>query len=192
VLSREDKKMVKLTPTEQDDPEFVTLVSRILNGAIGCYKPRELYVIRIDTWFDHKWNEYSGRRGYCCNVWLDPLTPPPFSPNRVKSQLTFELSDAEHFEFDRTKAPALHIYQGGPDNSHRRLKAITPSGLYLWYSGNTGKVDRASLMVYSIQGDDNLGWYASFLKRGDWKIGLTKGISQNELRYFVRSAPVGS
>jgi len=179
--------MVNLAATEQDDSAFVDLVNRILHGAIRCYKPRELYVIQIDTWFDRKWNKYSGRIGYCCNVWLDPLTPPPFSPNRVKSQLTYELSEAEPFVFDRTKAPALHIYQNSPDNSHRRLKAITPSGLYFWYSGNTSKVDRASLMVYSIQGEDNLGWYASFLKRGHWKIGLTTGISPDELLYFVRS-----
>ena len=178
--------MVYLTATEQDDPAFVGLVDRILIGAIGCYKPRQLYVIQIDTWFDHKWKEYSGRRGYCQNVWLDPLTPPPFVPKRVKSQLTFDRSEAEPFVFDRTKAPALHIHQNSPDNAHRRLKAITPAGLYLWYSSGTIKFDRGSLMVYSVQGDDNLGWYASFLKRGEWKLGLTKGISPSELRHFAK------
>jgi hypothetical protein len=178
--------MITLTGSEQDDPSFLDLVGRVLHGAIKCYKPVELYVIQIDTWFDHKWKYYSGRVGYCQNRWLDPLTPPPFSRNRVKSQLVFELSEAEPFVFDPKKAPALHIFQNSPDNSHRRLKTITPSGLYLWYSGNTAEVDRASLMIYSIHGEQNLGWYASFLKRGDWKVGLTKGISTSELLHLIQ------
>lgn len=46
--------MVNLTATEQDDSAFVDLVNRVLHGTIACYKPRELYVIQIDTWFDHR------------------------------------------------------------------------------------------------------------------------------------------
>jgi hypothetical protein len=177
--------MVDLIATESDDPEFVEFVSRVLQGTIRFYKPRQVYVVHIDTWFDHKWNSYAGRIGYCCNVWLDPLRPPPFSANRVQSETAYARSEAEPFVFDRTKAPQLHIWKSGPQNSHRRLKDITPEGLYLWYSGNTKKVDRGSLMVYSVQGDLNLGWYASLLRRGEWRIGQTDGISTSELDYFA-------
>lgn len=177
--------MLELTATAEDDPAFIDLVNRILRNAIRCYRPSELFLIHIDSWFDHKWNEYAGRVGYCCNVWLDPLRPPPFAPNRVVSQLVFAKSPAEPFEFDRKKAPALHVYQSSADNSHRRLKTISPSGLFLWYSSGTSSADRGSLMVYAIQDDLNLGWYVSFDKRGDWKIAATTGISRNEIRYFA-------
>lgn len=179
---------ITLTATEHDDPAFVELVGRVMNGAIQVYRPVEVYIIQIDTWFDHKWNHYSGRLGYCRNAWLDPLRPPPFTPNRVKSQLAFQLSKAEPFEFDRKKAPALHIEQSSPNASHRRLIKMTSSGLYVWYSGETAKVDRASLMVYSIQNGQNIGWYVSLLKRGEWKIGASKGISNAEFLDLVRRA----
>ncbi len=180
--------LIDLTMDELDDPTFVDVVGRVLDGAVRCYGPRQVYVIQLDNWFDHKWKSYAGRLGYCCNVWLDPLRPPPFSPNRVRSQAVYERSAVEPFEFDRTKAPPLHVWQNSSDNSHRRLKAISPAGLYFWYSGNTQKTDRGSVMVYSVQGDENLGWYASLLRDGDdWKIGRTKGISPNELRFFMGS-----
>ncbi len=178
--------MLSIPAAESDDPKFVDLVMRLLNNAIRCYKPRQLYLIHIDNWFDHNWKGYAGRRGYCCNVWLDPLRPPPFAPGRVKSEFVYAVSAAEPFEFDRIKAPALHVSQSSPDNMHRRLEDISPATLYCWYSGNTIKNDRASLMVYYVQDELNIGWYVTFIRRTDWKLGLTKGVSAGEVEFLLR------
>lgn len=39
-------------------------------------------------------------------------------------------------------------------------------------------MDRASLIVYSVEGVDTVPWYASFLKRDRWKLNKVKGISR--------------
>ena len=47
--------MIELVPTEHDDIAFLSLVQRIINGAIAAQRMREVFLVHIDNWFDHKW-----------------------------------------------------------------------------------------------------------------------------------------
>lgn len=168
--------MLTVLPKEQDDPEFVEMVTRILNAAVACHRPEDVYVIHIDNWFDHKWNAFSKVR----LNWAGPVRRvPPFHPNRVVSQSQYRRSEAAIAAYQPAQSAPLHVEALDP-HRNRRLDEITRSGLFFWYSGRSFKVDRASVMVYYILGNLQPTWYASFLKRGGWKIGLVKGDSSTE------------
>ena len=174
--------MIEIIATEDDDPKFVELASRILNGAVNSSTPAEIYIVRIDGWFDHKWEFFAAVIGLQLGVWRwDSLRLPPFNPNRVKEQRYFRLNEQGNSGYSLQDAPALHINQSSSDNLKKRLNDIVDSALFFWYGSGTNKFDRSSMMVYSIQGQQESAWYASFLKNIEWKVNKTKGISRREL-----------
>ena len=44
---------------ETDDPQFITLLNALVRGLVKRHTPRELWIIQIDNWFDHKWLRFS-------------------------------------------------------------------------------------------------------------------------------------
>jgi len=177
---------LQLEPTDQDDPAFVSLVARILNGTAQCYRPDDIYVIQIDNWFDHKWVSFSGCRFSQCGTWLGPLLKiPAFHPHRVKGQRYYRRVQTSVRDYEPSEAPPLHTNERLDPQERLRLNRISPAGLFLWYSGNTKDVDRASPMVSLGRGEEHVGWYASFLNRGGWKLGMAKGIAREEVRRFA-------
>ena len=171
--------MLELTPTENDDPEFVELVTRLLRGAAHCYQPTKIYVVQIDNWFDHKWTEFSGVVHLQLGVWCGAaLTVPPFNPHRVVSQIHYQRQENG---YQIATGWRLHGLRASVRNTHRHLKAfVGPDSLLLWYSGGTKIKDRASLMVYRIEQSEETTWYVSFSKRDEWRVHKSKGISQQE------------
>lgn len=178
--------MIALDPKEYDDPQFVELISRTLTALAHCYKPIEIYVIHIDNWFDHKWKGFSGVADLQVGTWLGPtLRVPPFNPNRVVSQTHLHLDDPDKPTYVIEPALPLHIYQPSSSNLRRSLSQITKSGLFAWYSGGTKKNDRASLMVYRIEKENEVSWYGSFLKKEEWRINKVTGISKQEFARLI-------
>ena len=53
--------ITQLTPDKNDDPEFISIVNRIISDVLVQNRPKAVYVIHIARWFDHKWLEFSGR-----------------------------------------------------------------------------------------------------------------------------------
>ena len=53
--------MIEILPNEKDDKDFIKLILQILNNSILLYKPKEIYVVEIDHWFDDKWLAFSGK-----------------------------------------------------------------------------------------------------------------------------------
>jgi hypothetical protein len=47
--------MIELVPAEYDDLGFLSLARRIINGAIVELRMREVFLVHVDNWFDHKW-----------------------------------------------------------------------------------------------------------------------------------------
>jgi hypothetical protein len=180
--------MIKLRTKEQDDQQFVELVSAIVAGAIVCYQPKAIYVVQIDGWFDHKWQYFSGVIDLQFGTWHSPLTPPPFHPNRVIDQLYFHTEGTTPLNYVAGEAKPLHIKQHSWSNRHRRIRRITESGLFLWYSGETGKSDRASIMLYHVEQEAESCWYASLIKKDSWKWNKVKGTSKQELEGIIRMA----
>jgi hypothetical protein len=173
--------MIPIYLTGEDDQQFVESVSRILNGAAHSYQPAEIYLIQVDSWFDHKWKNFSGVIDLQLGTWLGPmLRVPPFNPHRIVSELHYQLKE-QPADYVQSPAPYLHVFQYSESNLQRRLVQMSESCLYIWYSCNTRKNDRGSLLLYNIEKEQQIAWYVSFLRNVEWKVNKLKGISRTEL-----------
>ena len=174
--------MIGIYLTGEDARQFMGLVSRIINGAARCYKPAEIYLIQVDSWFDHKWKAFSGVIDLQFGTWAGPLLRvPPFNPHRIVSELHYQLNEQSKSGYVQTPAPYLHVFQYSGSNLQRRLTQMSESSLYIWYSCNTKKNDRGSLMLYNIEKDKQVAWYVSFARNDEWRVHKLKGISRAEL-----------
>jgi len=177
--------MIELKLTQNDDAQFVALASLVLNNLIRLHSPEEVYVIHIDHWFDHKWQYFSGKTIGAVGLWRATVTVPPFDPGRVVSQKYFRAKKGSINRYSLEVAKPLHLDQWSGHNLHRFITHVSSSGLFLWYSGATETMDRASLMVYAVKGDQTVPWYASFVKRNEWKLNKVKGISRVQFDEMV-------
>jgi hypothetical protein len=169
--------IITLEPTEGDDIQFVRWVAQVLNGLIRHQHPQDVYAVKIDHWFDHKWQYYSGNALGALAVWKPRVTIPPFDPGRVISQCHFRVTD---LSYELQAAKPLHLDQWSSYNLHRYITEVSSAGLFLWYSGETKKLDRASVMVYSTDADQASTWYASFVKTNQWRLNKVRGISRKQ------------
>lgn len=177
--------MIELKPNQNDDVQFVALVSRCLNNLIRVYSPAEIFVVQIDHSFDHKWHRFSGKILGVLGVWHNRLTLPPFDPSRVINQSYFRADDRSRLTYRRETAKPLHRDQWSAHNLQRFIQHVSSSGLFLWYSGETENVDQASLMVYSVRDDQIDSWYASLVKTNGWKLNKSKGVPRTRLDQMI-------
>ena len=177
--------MISISATERDDSNFVEMVARILGETVRARRPSEVYLVRIDHWFDHKWEAFSGKALGALGVWKEPLTLPPFNPRRVLSEAHYEIGSKGADSYVLKPAPPLHIDQWSDENMRRFVRRFSGDALFVWYSGDTKARDRASLMVYSVEGEETSDWYASFVKKGVWKLNKSVGVSRRELLTLI-------
>src|SRR5579871_3248000 len=122
--------MIELLPAADDDPNFLALIQRIINGAVAAHDVPEVFLVHIDTWFDHKWLGWWSWNG-------DELRVPPFTPRRVLSEERF-LRGMESSEWSSTKLEKpLHIRQPGRAVDGRPLDRYSKDAAFIWYSGRT-------------------------------------------------------
>jgi hypothetical protein len=171
--------MIELVPEEHDDPAFLSLARRIVNGAIADLQVREAYVVHIDTWFDFKWlGWWSWRKPR-----LSRLVVPPFNPNRVNGQKHF-IQEAAGTEWTYAgSGRPLHLRQAGRSSLAQPIERFSGSAAFIWYSGNTAINTTGSLMVYR-SGTDGYAWYASFKKDDKWTFKGEARVSRRELQLF--------
>lgn len=182
--------MLSVIPTSQDDTSFVDFVFRILNHTARTRQPSEIYLVRIDNWFDHKWFRFSGKSLGAVGWWKNKFMLPAFSPQRVMEQRHWRLAEPSNAVYEGAETKPLHIQQSSNQNLHRYLRQVTDSGMFIWYSGATSINGRGSLMFYGIQQEAEDGWYASFLKENEWKINKTHNISKNMLLTLLSDARI--
>ena len=190
---------VEIRPTENDDPEFIRLLTCIVEGVLADAKPSELYVVAVDNWFDHKWLGFSGigvvpfefqefmhrYDAALAEFRQDKVTLPPFSPNRVIRQRYFHKQGGA---YEETEPPVdLHKRerQSSEKNLHRRIVDISESGSFIWYSSNTLSNARASIMTYTVKKHEVETWFAAFENESGWKLLLTKGINRDRVHRFL-------
>lgn len=118
--------MIEIKRTEDDDSEFVTLVSRLISGVVLRHDAEKLYLVHIKNWFDHKWLEFSGKVLGALGVWQRRMTYPPFNPNRVFFGAASRQEGGErHISRVFTPTPSrmaaefLQPLQPDPERSHR-------------------------------------------------------------------------
>jgi len=192
-----------------DDNDFIKLVRTIVNGVLTRQSPDQVWIIHINNWFDHKWLRFSGYGGEASWMFsgspgparLDSLasrfdrvkgaffktktTFPPFTPERVLGQWSFEKSGDEYVEFALPRVPHEAAKSHSETNLNRRLTHFSQSAVFVWYSANTLANGRGSLMVYSVSGTTDDCWFASFHRNLTWSLAKTKSISREKVLLLI-------
>ena len=173
--------MIRLVPVEHDDNAFLSLAQRILNGAVNALQMREVYLVQIDNWFDHKW---LGWRSRWRNKTVEELRIPLFTPNRVCSERHF-VWDVETSAWKSVGLPTpLHIRQACRPSLAKPVDRFSKCAAFAWYSGNTATNKVGSLMFY-LSGADGYAWYASLRKNEVWTVADEFRITRRELMSFA-------
>src|SRR5207248_3728612 len=134
-----------------DDPQFVELVSRVISGLVNDKFPKEIFVVQIDNWFDHKWLKFSGIGRVRFDdphididtaldeFWQDKITFPPFAPKRVVSEYFFLRDESGDYSLSSIAPPYIHSRRRAASyrNLHRRVADFSGSAIFVWFSSNT-------------------------------------------------------
>jgi hypothetical protein len=162
-----------------DAPEFIAEIKPILDGVLRSASPEDFILIKIDGWFGPNWLAFSGKVLGLLGVWNKPLRVPPFVPNRVLSQHVFSGLD---YEDESVRVP-LHKKMTGGFAVQRHMAREAGGSVLAWYSGDSLKNGRGSLMVY-MPGKEYWPWYAGWERHGRWHIVQTKEIATQQLARF--------
>jgi hypothetical protein len=186
--------MIAFEPESDDSAGFFDAMVPLVNGAVEVVRPAQVYLAKVDHWFDHKWLGFSYKIGGAVGVWQREMTLPPFHPHRIRWQRHFSLlPENGGYAFDG-EGEALAVEQASDGNA-RRYVSCRPfrSSVMAWFSGGTADFDRGALMVYTNVPSDRPGrvhtgsWYVSLVKTGDgtWRLHRNKRVGPGELAAFV-------
>ena len=189
-----------------DDNDFIDLLNSLLRGLLVQQTPEQLWVVKIDNWFDHKWLRYSGNGSVAskfpaswsssfmdrfasvkAEFWQGKLTFPPFAPDRVVGQWSFLYSDQGYVEAPLPKLPHGESRRRSHANLHKRAEDFVTSASFVWYSGNTLKNGRGSVMVYNIGPPQPVCWFAAFARDSEWTLKRTKGVDKEQVSRLLIS-----
>ena len=194
--------LAKIQAGKTEDPFFIALLDSLLGELVRRRAPENLWIIKIDNWFDHKWLRFSGIGavdfqfpafmgkfdGALDEFYREKLTFPPFTPNRIMAQWSFARTGKHYVEVP-AKVPHRLEKQPSETNLQRRVQDFSSSASFVWYSANTVANDRGSLMVYNVAPDGFECWFAAFVRRGEWKLRTTKGISRTKVEELLSESP---
>ncbi|WP_179019271.1 hypothetical protein [Winogradskyella forsetii] len=186
--------MIKIKFDNTDDHGFKEIVESIIRNLILSLHPKEIAIVRIKNWFDHKWLNYSGKAIYKNETgtnamiplvsepcWSKEITIPPFNPNRVLSETIYRLYETENPKFEEL----LHVSQNSNDNVKRIISELTKNGICIWISSNSETNKQGSVMVYQIQNSEVITWYLNIEDKNGWKITKSKGIDKNTIQSML-------
>src|SRR5262249_3447208 len=106
-------------------------------------------------------------------------------PNRVLGQWSFTKADTDYIEAPLPTLVHATERRRSQSNLQRRVENFSSSACFLWYSGNSQKNAKASVMLYAAQGRETCGWFVSFPRRERWNVHGTKGISRSEVQQLL-------
>jgi hypothetical protein len=187
---------------EADDPYFIGLANRVVSGLLARDKPEKVWIIQIDNWFDHKWLKYSGYGLIASNIPMDrydtvkaesfqeKVTFPPFTPNRVLGQWSYQKTGSDYKEFVSPRVPHGNRRRFSDTNLRNRVQDFSDSALFVWYSSNTVATGRGSVMIYKALDGSVDCWFVSFSRTPEWKLAATKGVSQHAIQTLLATAEV--
>jgi hypothetical protein len=173
-----------------DDRQYLAAMCSLVASlaSIGC--PQDIYVTRIRKWFDRKWLCYSGKarvafRGSHLTdtaldpLWRDHLTFPPFNPKQVGTQIYWSRrKDGSYGGVEKPRWIHKRELRHSADNLNNRVAKFTKSGLFVWFSADTEKNRRGSVLVYAVVSGETSSWYASFKCDGAWRIDRVEGVDK--------------
>jgi hypothetical protein len=83
--------------------------------------------------------------------------------------------------------PPLHVRQVSRRNVGRYVRLAVPSGLLVWYGGDTDNSEQGTILVYRVSRKVESCWFASFRKRDNWRIDQMHGISRRGLAWLLQA-----
>lgn len=181
--------MKELTRHTNDNPDFISNIEIIIRDRIEKWRPRDLFLTRIDNWFDDKWVKFSGTVMHEISIWkLEKVTVPPFHPNRVESCDFYRKGNGTYKKQEIDKP--LHIFQQSTNNLKRKIVDFTKNGLFIWYSGNSKTNNKGTLMGYLVKDTDCYTFYISLTGDKDWNVYKTNGIPAKEIQNILDTVEI--
>jgi hypothetical protein len=197
--------IVDIPYRDGDDKRFLTAINGLVAIIVKDCEPEDVYVVRINKWFDHKWLRYSGagtvqfpERGVDAprtgnipfelgaakdEFYNEKLTFPPFSPKQVGIQVTWRRrEDGTYGRVNNPKLLHKRILQPSKYNLQNRLSSFAKSGIFIWFSSNTLQNKHGCVLVYVINNDEEKAWYASFKEDNGWKVNQVKGTNKETVQ----------
>jgi hypothetical protein len=174
--------MIEILPSKTDNKKFIGLVEQILHDEVKFAQPEDIFITKVDHWFDFKWRGFSHKTFGELGVWRDPLRIPPFIPDRIIEEVYYQKIGKS---YERNDHYRLHIYQNSAENAERKINR--KSAVYIWFSGETANNSQGSLMIYRFGKDIQNSWYASFIKKVEWQIYKTDNISKAEINSMIEN-----
>ena len=177
--------MKRLIKKDNDNPNFILNCESIIQNRINLWNPTDIFVNRIDNWFDEKWMEFSGTIMSGLSIWKGETTIPPFHPNRVESSDSYQKTAELYTKKENPKT--LHIYQESKDNLKRYVSEFSNDGLFIWYSGNSKVNNFGTLMCYLIRESECQPFFITLSGKKDWNVSQTKGILKKEIQNIIET-----
>lgn len=174
-----------------DADAFLAYAEALVAGLCTLYRPVQLHAIKIDNWFGPKWLRFSGKMFGIVGVQRHKLTLPPFVPNRVVFEQTFErVGEAELYRVAKAQR-LFHIAQKSPQNLNRYVHDLAPTMAILWFSGASAENGQGAIMAHVPAGEVHWSWYVGLAADRGWDIATHKGISPVESRHLRRAGEAG-
>lgn len=192
---------------DTDDPYFIQLANRVVSGLLVRDKPEKTWIIQIDNWFDHKWLKFSGNgaivapwRAAISNSFMDrfesvkaesyqeKVTLPPFTPNRILGQWSYERVGRDYTEVASPRLPHRTERRHSEMNLRNRVRDFGDSAVFIWYSSNTVATGKGSLMIYKLLRSAVDCWFISFDRKTEWRLAASKGVSRSALDALLNSS----
>jgi hypothetical protein len=176
--------MIEIPTNTRDNPDYIRNVERIFNNRISKWTPKDLYVTRIDNWFDEKWVKFSGTIMHEISIHkLVDITVPPFHPNRVEKSDFYRKANGAYGK--QKVGKRLHIIQESTNNLKRKISDFSDNGLFLWYSGNTMTNKKGSLMGYFVMEEDCFTFYLTLTMDKNWNAEKAIGLRKKEIQTIL-------
>jgi hypothetical protein len=148
--------IVDVPNREGDDKTYLAAVCSLVASLANDQKPTDIYVTRVNTWFDRKWLRFSGtgrvtyhgwsaRDTVLDEMWREKLTFPPFNPKQIGTQLYWrKRSDGSYGGVPRPRLIHKHQLRHSADNLNNRVTDFTDSGLLVWFTSHR-KITRTAV-----------------------------------------------
>ena len=115
----------------------------------------------------------------------EKVTLPPFTPNRVLGQWSYQRVGRDYTEFASPRLAHRTERRHSEMNLRNRVQDFGGSAIFTWYSSNTVASGKGSLMIYEVLQDTVDCWFVSFHRTTEWNLAATKGISKSALQAFL-------
>ncbi len=193
--------LIQLQAIPGDDAAFLDGFCGLASDVVRSGQPREVFLIRIDNWFDVKWFGFGGKAKVTIDTGVpsvgsevrafwktrSDVTFPPFVPNRILAQAHYRYEDGS---LVLSEDDARFVYSGerqrSGKNLQKRVLDHSPSAVYFWFSSKSALNGRANAMHYHAKEGKLGAWYVSFARDGAWRVDRSRNMDMDVIRRHFR------